>query len=128
MPTNTGSGDQLNFSVDRGAQRVLTIQCQNPDGSNQNLTGVVVEFTAEGTDFVQAVKILSTDVSNPMGSVSIPTPTNGTVTLTLSPTATEAIFDSRGGYCFWALWANPGTGSAYDILAGQITPNRVAKP
>lgn len=127
MPTNTGSGDELNFSVDRGAQRVLTIECKNPDGSNQDLTGIVVECSVEGTDFTQVVKILSTDVSNPEGSVLIPTPSNGTITLTLSPTATESIYDARGGYCFWSLWANPGTGSAYTLLAGQITPNRVAK-
>ena len=128
MPTNTGTGDTLNFSVDRSSQRVLQIQCNNPNGSTQDLTGITVECSVEGTDFAQVVKILSTDVLNPAGSVAIPTPSDGTITLTLSPTATEAIYDSRGGYCFWALWANPGTGSAYPIVAGQITPNRVAKP
>lgn len=128
MTTVTAAGDGLNFSVDQGAQRVLTFQCDNPDGSAQDLTGIVVEFSAEATDASQTVKILSTDVSNPMGSVSIPTPTNGQVTLTLSPEATAALYSSRGGYSYWALWAQPGTSSAYTILDGQITPNRVAQP
>jgi len=113
MATATASGDQLNFSVDQGAQRVLTFQCNNPDGTPQNLTGIVVEFTAEGTDGVQTVNILSTDVSNPLGSVSIPTPANGLVTLTLYPTATLDLYNSRGGYSYWALWAQPGLSSAY---------------
>lgn len=128
MTTVTATADQINFSVDEGAQRVLTFTCQNPDGSTQNLTGITVEFSAEAVDFVQSIKILSTDVSNPMGSVSIPTPTNGQITLTLSPAATSALFGNRGGYSYWALWAQPGLSSAYTIVAGQITPNRVAQP
>lgn len=127
MTTVTATGDQLNFSVDEGAQRVLTMTCYNPDGSVQNLTGVTVEFSAEAVDFVQTIKILSTDVSNPMGSVSIPTPTNGQVVLTLYPAATSALFGTRGGYSYWALWAQPATSAAYTIVAGQITPNRVAQ-
>src|ERR1700761_9613722 len=113
MTTATASGDQLNFSVDQNAQRVLTFQLNNSDGTPQDLTGIVLEFTAEGTDAVQKVKILSTDTGNPMGSVSVPTQANGLVTLTLFPEATAAIFTNRGGYSYWALWAQPGTSSAY---------------
>lgn len=128
MTTATATGDQLNFSVDQGGQRVLTFTAVNPDGSTTNLTGITVEFTAEATNEVNTIKILSTDVSNPMGSVSIPTPTNGQIVLTLYPAATAALFASRGGYSYWALWAQPGTSSAYAIIDGQITPNRVAQP
>jgi hypothetical protein len=125
---NVQNSDQLNFSVDEGAQRVLTFTCENPDGTPQNFTGIVVEFSAQATDGTQTVKILNTDVSNSMGSVNIPTPTNGQITLTLYPEATEAMFDNRGGYTYWALWAQPNTSSAYTLLNGQITPNRVAQP
>ncbi len=128
MTTVTASGDQVNFSVDEGAQRVLTFTCQNSDGSTQNLTGITVEFSAEATNATQTIKILSTDVSNAMGSVSIPTPANGQVILTLYPAATSALYAARGGYSYWALWAQPATSSAYTIVAGQITPNRVAQP
>lgn len=128
MTTVTATADQINFSVDEGAQRVLTFTCKNSDGTTQDLTGIVVEFSAEAVNFVQTIKILSTDVSNAMGSVSIPTPTNGQIILTLFPAATSALFTARGGYSLWALWAQPNTSSAYTIVAGQITPNRVAQP
>ena len=128
MTTVTASGDQLNFSIDQGSQRVLTLQCNNSDGTPFNFTGVLVEFTAEGTDAVQTVKILSTDSGNPDGSVVMATPTNGLVTLTLSPVATEALYQNRGGFSYWALWAYPATSAAYPLIEGQITPNRVAQP
>jgi hypothetical protein len=128
MTTATASGDQLNFSIDQGSQRVLSFQCNNPDGSAQDFTGIVVEFSAEATDTSQTVKILSTDIGNPLGSVSIPTPTNGQVILTLYPEATAALYSNRGGYSYWALWVQAGTSSAYTVLEGQITPNRVAQP
>jgi hypothetical protein len=128
VTTVTASGDQLNFSIDQGSQRVLSFQCNNSDGTPFNFTGVTVEFSAEATDAVQTVKILSTDSSNPMGSVSIPTPANGVVILTLYPAATAAMYLNRGGYSYWALWAFPATSSAYPLLDGQITPNRVAQP
>jgi hypothetical protein len=128
MTTTTAAGDQVNFSVDQGAQRVLTFTCKNADGTTQDLTGIVVEFSAEATNESQTIKILSTDGSNPMGSVSIPTPTNGMVTLTLFPAATAALFANRGGFSYWSLWAQPATSSAYTIVDGQITPNRVAQP
>lgn len=121
-------GDSLNFSVDQGSQRVLTFQCNNSDGTPQNLTGIVVELSVEAVDGTQTVKILSTDMSNAMGSVAIPTPTNGLITLTLYPAATVAIYATRGGYSYWSLWAQPGTSSAYTLLEGQITPNRTAQP
>lgn len=128
MTTVTASGDQVNFSVDEGSQRVLTFTCQNSNGTTQDLTGIVVEFSAEATNFSQTIKILSTDSSNAMGSVSIPTPTNGQIILTLFPAATVALYNSRGGYSYWSLWAQPNTSSAYTIVAGEITPNRVAQP
>jgi len=128
MTTVTASGDQVNFSVDEGSQRVLTFTCQNSNGTTQDLTGIVVEFSAEATNFSQTIKILSTDPSNAMGSVSIPTPTNGQIILTLFPAATSALYASRGGYSYWSLWAQPNTSSAYTIVAGEITPNRVAQP
>ena len=128
MPTSSVSGDQVNFTVDQGATRSLQFNCQNPDGSALNLTGIVVEMVVQAIDGTQTAKILSTDVSNPMGTVSIPTPSNGIVQVTLSPTATAAIYNNRGGYSFWALWAQPGTTTEYTIVQGQIVHNRVAQP
>lgn len=120
-------GDQLNFTVDENSMRSLEFSPQNPDGSPLDLTGLVVEFVIEAIDHTQLVKILATDVSNPMGSVTVDTGAS-TILVGLLPPATLALYNSRGGYVYWALWLQPGTSTAYIVCNGQITGNRTAQP
>lgn len=128
MPTATAVGDQLNFTADEGAVRTIAFTFQDSTGAPINLTGIVTEFVAEATDGTQLVDILSTDVSNPMGSLSIPTPTNGQVTLTLTSIATKALYVSRGGYVFWSMWYQPGSATSQSLINGSLTVRRVAQP
>lgn len=129
MTTATAVGDQLNFTADEGAPRTLvfTLQDNATPPNPLNLTGIVLEFTAEAVDGTQLVDILTTDVSNPMGSLTVPTPTNGQVTLLLTAAATKALYVSRGGYVFWSLWYQPGA-SQQSPINGQLVVRRVAQP
>lgn len=129
MPTASVVGDQLNFTADEAAVRSLGFTLLDSSNNPIDLTGIVLEFVAEGQDGTKVVSILTTDVSNPMGSLVVGTPaTNGQVTLNLTGTATAAMYASRGGYVLWSLWYQPGTASAQSSLNGQITVRRVAQP
>lgn len=130
MPDVTVVGDQLNFTCDRAAIRSLgfTLQDSSTPPNPINLTGIVLEFVAEALDGTKVVSILTTDVSNPNGSVTVTDATNGKVTLNLTGVATQAMYGQRGGYLFWTLWYQPGTGSAQDLISGQVTARRVAQP
>lgn len=129
MTTATAVGDQLNFTADEGNVRTLvfTLQDNATPPNPLNLTGIVLEFVGEATDGTRLVSILTTDVSNPMGSLTVPTPTNGQVTLALTAAATKALYVSRGGYVLWSLWYQPGSGQQSPIN-GQLVVRRVAQP
>jgi hypothetical protein len=131
MPSSSVVADQLNFTADEGAVRSLsfTLQDSATPPNNINLTGIVLEFVAESQDGTKVVSILTTDVSNPMGSLVIGTPaTNGQVTLNLTGVATLAMYQARGGYVFWSLWYQPGTASAQSVVNGQLSVRRIAQP
>lgn len=130
MPDVSVVADQLNFTCDRGAVRSLgfTLQDSSTPPNPINLTGIVLEFVAEAIDGTKVVSILTTDVSNPMGSVVVTDAVNGKLTLNLTGVATQAMYGLRGGYLFWTLWYQPGAGSAQDMISGQITVRRVAQP
>jgi hypothetical protein len=127
MTTASVTGDQLNFTIDRGAVRTLVFSPQNSDGTPLNMSGLVFEFVVEANDGTKTLSILSTDVSNPMGAVVVDN-TAHTLTLTMNPAATSATYANRGGYSYWAIWVQPGTTSAYTMITGQIMPTRVAQP
>jgi hypothetical protein len=127
MADVTVVGDQLNFVCDQGAVRSLGFTCQDDTGTAINLTGIVLEFVAEALDKTKVVSILTTDVSNPMGSVVVTDAVNGKVTLSLTAIATSAMYNSRGGYVFWSLWYQPGSGTSQALVDGQITVRRVAQ-
>jgi len=130
MSTVTVVADELMFTCDRGAVRSLafTLQDSSTPPNPINLTGIVLEFVAEAIDGTKLVSILTTDVSNPNGSLTVTDAVNGKLTLNLTGVATQTLFGNRGGYVFWTLWYQPGTGSAQDMLSGQITVRRVAQP
>jgi len=131
VPSATVVADQLNFTADEGAVRSLafTLQDSATPPNPINLTGIVLEFVAQALDGTKVVSILTTDVSNPMGSLVVGTPaTNGQLTLNLTGLATVAMFNTRGGYVYWSLWYQPGTASAQSSLNGQIVVRRVAQP
>lgn len=129
MPTASVVGDQLNFTADEGAVRSLAFTLLDSSNNPINLTGIVLEFVAEAIDGTKTVSILTTDVSNPMGSLVIGSPaTNGQVTLNLTATATSTMYPARGGYLLWSLWYQPGGGSAQSVVNGQVTIRRVAQP
>lgn len=128
MPNVTVVADELMFTCDRGAVRSLAFTLQDSTGTAINLTGIVLEFVAEAIDGTKLVSILTTDVSNPNGSLVVTDAVNGKLTLNLTGVATQTLYGNRGGYVFWTLWYQPGTGSAQDMLSGQITVRRVAQP
>lgn len=130
MPDVTVVGDQLNIVCDQGGVRSLGLTCQDDATPPNaiNLTGIVLEFVAEALDKTKVVSILTTDVSNPMGSVVVTDAVNGKVTLNLTALATAAMYASRGGYVFWALWYQPGSGTSQVLVDGQIVVRRTAQP
>jgi hypothetical protein len=128
MTSVTVVADELMFTCDRGAVRSLAFTLQDSTGAAINLTGITLEFVAEAIDGTKLVSILTTDVSNPNGSLTVTDAVNGKLTLNLTGVATNTLYGNRGGYVYWTLWYQPGTGSAQDMLSGQITVRRVAQP
>lgn len=118
---------QANAYADAGYQWVETYTfTQTQGGPPIDLTGLVFEFVirpdVKNTSSPALVQVSSSG-SNSQGSISIPTPTNGIVTVTLTPAATTLLGQGSRPY---TLLSGAGTSTASSWVTGSFTSRLVA--
>lgn len=107
----------INFTAAAGSQWTQGYQLTNDDSTLFNITGATFEFVirpnAANTTSPALVSVNST-ASTVQGYITV-TVSTATLLVVLSPTATALL--GEGAYPY-ALWMNPGTASATDLVGG----------
>ena len=102
---------------------------QTQGGPPVDLTGITAwGFVVRLNDFdtTEPALISVSNTANSQGQVTVPTPTNGQVTVTLTPAATALLNGATAGQ--FVLFSNPGTSTQSDWADGELSVQQVPIP
>lgn len=111
-----------------GSQFVQNYQIKNPDGTLTNISSSTFEFVVRTdpavTNASSFVFSVNSSGSTANGVITVNT-VSSTVTVTLTPTATNLLTQQQ---YFYTLWQNQGTSTATALVTGTFFALAVAQP